>query len=233
MTSALKLHRLDIHMDELTPNAITAIICFVGFLSNEKVSCFAVIISPCCGFTCVRRHLIAYHYNNMDMPVLRSSGCFCQIKAQGATTLNASFHHQCYLLMTVVEEEFSFCLGFCLFGNEHLNRAVTASITGVDDVARNFKLAVAQMLNEAEMVINSLNEKVDIVGADLTQVKSVLSGIAFLEQTKLYSERIELERYSCRISGIVAIIRNGGVFLFFFLVYMIEYAHFVYSDTCV
>ncbi|VDK18762.1 unnamed protein product, partial [Anisakis simplex] len=146
---------------------------------------------------------------------------------------------------------FSFCLGFCLFGNEHLNRAVTASINGIDDVARNFKLAVAQcnnlndtrlnaskhvdslsasirkeadkspsinktLLNEAEAVITALNEKIDEVGVDLSQVKSVLSGVTFLEQVKIYSERIELERWILCVTllSIMLIVLFAGVIAF-------------------
>ncbi|KHN85332.1 Protein tweety -like protein 1 [Toxocara canis] len=176
----------------------------------------------------------------------------CQCCArQDASVKSRHRVRQLSTLLFIISVICFFCLGFCLFGNEHLNRAVTASITGVDDVARNFKLAVAQcntlndtrlntsrhidslsttmrreadkthdinktMLNEAEMVINSLNEKVDIVGADLTQVKSVLSGIAFLEQTKLYSERIELERWILCVTllSIMLVVLFAGVIAF-------------------
>lgn len=67
------------------------------------------------------------------------------------------------------------------------------------------------MLNEVEAVISSLNENVDNVGADLAQVKSVLSGITFLEQTKLYSERIEVERYYC-ICCCCVLVRSDAFF---------------------
>ncbi|KAK5964725.1 hypothetical protein GCK32_006799 [Trichostrongylus colubriformis] len=41
-------------------------------------------------------------------------------------------------------------LGFCLFGNEHINRGVTKSLNGIADVNRGLKLAIAQT--------NSLND---------------------------------------------------------------------------
>uniref|UniRef100_A0A915AF83 Protein tweety homolog n=1 Tax=Parascaris univalens TaxID=6257 RepID=A0A915AF83_PARUN len=176
--------------------------------------------------------------------------CQCCIR-QDASVKSRRRVRQLSTLLFIISVICFFCLGFCLFGNDHLNRAVTASVASIDDVARNFKLAIAQcnalndtrlnasrhinslstavrkeadktpginetVLNEVEAIISSLNEEVDVVGTDLAQVKSVLSGIAFLEQTKLYSERIEVERWILCVTllSIMLVVLFAGVIAF-------------------
>uniref|UniRef100_A0A1I7XMC3 Protein tweety homolog n=1 Tax=Heterorhabditis bacteriophora TaxID=37862 RepID=A0A1I7XMC3_HETBA len=78
---------------------------------------------------------------------------------------------------------FSFFLGFCLFGNEHINRGITSSVTGLADVNHGFRLAIAQTntLNDtcqnATLHIKQLEEivhkKSKVAGINHTLVEQV------------------------------------------------------------
>ncbi|KJH41184.1 Tweety [Dictyocaulus viviparus] len=82
-------------------------------------------------------------------------------------------------------------LGLCLFGNEHVNRGMTKSISGLADVNRGFKLAIAQTnrlndtcektflhLKSLEDIIHVKGKSLGINGTLLEQMDSVLISMA-------------------------------------------------------
>lgn len=82
-------------------------------------------------------------------------------------------------------------LGFCLFGNEHVNRGVATSLNGLADVNRGFKLAIVQTnsLNDTclnttlhiknlEEVVHIKSKRPAINETLVTQVDSVLKSIS-------------------------------------------------------
>uniref|UniRef100_A0A0N4XY96 Protein tweety homolog n=1 Tax=Nippostrongylus brasiliensis TaxID=27835 RepID=A0A0N4XY96_NIPBR len=81
-------------------------------------------------------------------------------------------------------------LGFCLFGNEHINRGVTKSLNGLSDVNRGFKLATAQMTNlndtcqNTTLHIKNLEEIVHVKskspGINVTLVAQVDTVLTFI-----------------------------------------------------
>lgn len=50
----------------------------------------------------------------------------------------------------------SFALGISLFANEHINRGVTSSVTGLSYVTTNFRLAYAQVTTTSFFFLVSL-----------------------------------------------------------------------------
>ncbi|PAV83838.1 hypothetical protein WR25_19579 [Diploscapter pachys] len=154
-----------------------------------------------------------------------------------------------------------FLLGFCIFGNEQVNRGVTRSIEGLNDVNKGLALAVAQgrtlndtcysgtkhidelenivhrkskekginqtLVEEIDTLLTNLETNLDSVISQLRTLEHTLSDSKFLENTKSWAERIEIERWLILVfilsiaicvlfAGVIAFCRqsNKGAVLF-------------------
>ncbi|OZC10412.1 hypothetical protein X798_02455 [Onchocerca flexuosa] len=123
---------------------------------------------------------------------------------------------QLSLVLFIISVICFFCLGICLFGNEHVNRSIMNSITSAEDISRNLLLADSQALHEFITVLDSMSQKVDSLGMDLTFLRKVLSGNLFVERSSLYTQRIELERWvlCATLLSIMLIVLFAGVIAF-------------------
>ncbi|VDO39330.1 unnamed protein product [Onchocerca flexuosa] len=158
---------------------------------------------------------------------------------------------QLSLVLFIISVICFFCLGICLFGNEHVNRSIMNSITSAEDISRNLLLADSQSvslndyclktvkqidtlsaavesaaekttdlnrtaLHEFITVLDSMSQKVDSLGMDLTFLRKVLSGNLFVERSSLYTQRIELERWvlCATLLSIMLIVLFAGVIAF-------------------
>ncbi|VDK83619.1 unnamed protein product [Onchocerca ochengi] len=71
-------------------------------------------------------------------------------------------------------------------------------------------------LHEFITVLDSMSQKVDSLGMDLTLLRKVLSGNLFVERSSLYTQRIELERWvlCATLLSIMLIVLFAGVIAF-------------------
>uniref|UniRef100_A0A1I7ZE36 Protein tweety homolog n=1 Tax=Steinernema glaseri TaxID=37863 RepID=A0A1I7ZE36_9BILA len=83
-------------------------------------------------------------------------------------------------------------LGFCFFGNEHLNRGVTSAVAGIDDTIKNIKYANEQCtifsgvrenatkhINDLISIVNTkAHEHPEINQTDLTEAHHLLTGLS-------------------------------------------------------
>uniref|UniRef100_A0A1I7VJ83 Protein tweety homolog n=1 Tax=Loa loa TaxID=7209 RepID=A0A1I7VJ83_LOALO len=176
--------------------------------------------------------------------------CQCCIK-QDTNVKSRRRVRQLSLVLFIISIICFFCLGICLFGNEHLNRSIMNSITSAEDISRNLLFADSQSnllndyclktvkqidtlstavenaaektadinktaLHEFITVLDSVSQKVDLLGIDLTFLRKVLSGNVFFERSSLYTQRIELERWvlCATLLSIMLIVLFAGVIAF-------------------
>ncbi|CAG9539370.1 unnamed protein product, partial [Cercopithifilaria johnstoni] len=158
---------------------------------------------------------------------------------------------QLSLVLFIISIICFFCLGICLFGNEHLNRSIMNSIISAEDISRNLLFADSQSillndyclktikqvdtlsaavesaaekttdlnktaLHEFMIMLDSMSQKVDLLGIDLAFLRKVLSGNLFLERSSLYTQRIELERWvlCATLLSIMLVVLFAGVIAF-------------------
>ncbi|KAK0397389.1 hypothetical protein QR680_002110 [Steinernema hermaphroditum] len=83
-------------------------------------------------------------------------------------------------------------LGFCFFGNEHLNRGVTSAVAGIDDTIKNIKYAneqctifsgirenATQHINDLISIVNTkAHEHPEVNQTDLTEAHHLLTGLS-------------------------------------------------------
>ncbi|KAL3981601.1 Tweety family protein [Acanthocheilonema viteae] len=176
--------------------------------------------------------------------------CQCCIR-QDANVKSRRRVRQLSLVLFIISIICFFCLGACLFGNEHLNRSVMNSIISAEDISRNLLFADSQSillnnyclktmkqidalstavesaaektadlnktaLHEFTTILNSVSQKIDLLGIDLAFFRKVLSGNLFLERSSLYTQRIELERWvlCATLLSIMFIVLFAGVIAF-------------------
>ncbi|VIO86038.1 Uncharacterized protein BM_BM4027 [Brugia malayi] len=176
--------------------------------------------------------------------------CQCCIR-QDTNVKSRRRVRQLSLLLFIISIICFFCLGICLFGNEHLNRSIMSSITSAEDISRNLVFADSQSvllndyclktikqidalsaaaesvaekttdlnktaLHEFITILDSVSQKVDLLGIDLTFLRKVLSGNVFFERSSLYTQRIELERWvlCATLLSIMLIVLFAGVIAF-------------------
>ncbi|VDK86988.1 unnamed protein product [Litomosoides sigmodontis] len=122
--------------------------------------------------------------------------CQC-CTAQEANVKSRRHVRQLSFVLFIISIMCFFCLGMCLFGNEHLNRSIMSSVVSAEDVARNLLFADSQSILLSDYClkiikqIDALSTAVESVAEKTTDVNKTAVH-EFMKMLNSMSQKIDL-----------------------------------------